>query len=74
MEIMQKFGVDADTTDESLWSRIRDELNKRLLSTTTYATRLSQVNAPHDQDSDDQFDNLTVSFIIGSYEPCLIFY
>ncbi|KAK0223866.1 hypothetical protein IW262DRAFT_861469 [Armillaria fumosa] len=58
MEIMQKFGVDEDTTDESLWSRIRDELNKRLFSTTTYSTRLSQVNAPRDQDSDDQFDNL----------------
>ncbi|KAK0220988.1 hypothetical protein EDD85DRAFT_914992 [Armillaria nabsnona] len=59
MEIMRKFGVDADTTDESLWSRIKDELNKRLLSTTTYSTRLSQVNAPHDQDSDDRFGNLT---------------
>ncbi|KAK0421930.1 hypothetical protein EV421DRAFT_587254 [Armillaria borealis] len=59
METMQRFGVDADTTDESLWSRIRDELNKRLLSATAYSTRLSQVNAPHDQDSDDQLDNLT---------------
>ncbi|KAK0194417.1 hypothetical protein F5146DRAFT_1035806 [Armillaria mellea] len=56
---MQKFGVDGDTTDESLWSRIMDELNKRLLSITTYSTRLSQVNAPHDQASDDQFDKLT---------------
>ncbi len=51
---MQEFGVDEGTTDESLWSRIRDELDKRLLSSTT-------VNAVLDQDSDDQLDDLIVS-------------
>ncbi len=54
MDIMQEFDVDEGTPDESLWSRIRDELDKRSLSSTT-------VNAALDEDSDGQFDDLIVS-------------
>ncbi|PBK66406.1 hypothetical protein ARMSODRAFT_1048373 [Armillaria solidipes] len=61
MEIMQEFGVDEGTTDESLWPRIRDELDKRSLSFTTDSTCSGKVNAALDQDSDDQLDDLIAS-------------
>ncbi|KAK0484733.1 hypothetical protein IW261DRAFT_853820 [Armillaria novae-zelandiae] len=54
MDIMQEFGVDEDTTDESLWLRIREELDKRPLSSTT-------VNVTLDQDSDYRLNDLMVS-------------
>ena len=51
---MQEYGVDQDTTDESLWLRIREELDKRPLSSITD-------NGSLDQDSDYQLDDLIVS-------------
>ncbi|KAK0194414.1 hypothetical protein F5146DRAFT_977798 [Armillaria mellea] len=54
MDIMQEFGIDEDTTDENLWSLIRDELDKRPLSSLTD-------NGTLDQGSDYQLDDLIVS-------------
>lgn len=72
MKIIEEFGTGGETTDEILWGKIKDELDKRSLPPITDSISLSTVNEVADGHSDNHFQVRPLNKSSTAFVTCLL--